>query len=59
MLYLGANFPEEYVLEGSWETAVGAGGYDITRIQELYKPQNPIKTLNKCQKLRYERTNNK
>ena len=59
IMYQGAKFPEEYKLEGSWKTAIGAGGYNIERVQQLYKPQNPIKILNKCQKLRYERKNNK
>jgi hypothetical protein len=37
---LGMNFPIQYKLVGSWETAAGAGGYKQIRIQEFYKPLN-------------------
>jgi len=59
MLSLGTHFPKEYQLMGFWETARGSGGYDSVRVQKFYKPKNPTKTLNNCQKLRYERINNK
>lgn len=54
MFYLGADFPIDYEHVGSWQTAEGAGGYPDHRMQELYKPLKPHKTLIACQKLREE-----
>lgn len=54
MLTLGADFPNDYELVGSWQIAEGAGGYSDRRTQDLYKPLKPHKTLMTCQKLREE-----
>jgi hypothetical protein len=52
MVYLGATFPQQYQLAGQWSTAQGAGGYAKSRIQELYRPNNPADTLKACKALR-------
>ncbi|CDZ37277.1 Putative membrane protein [Neorhizobium galegae bv. officinalis] len=49
---LGAAFPEAYQQVGTWRTAPGAGGYDGSRTQELYKPTAPIEVLNACRAIR-------
>jgi len=50
--YLGADFPSQYQLIGSWKTAKGAGGYKNPRKQELYKPIKPELIFNSCNKTR-------
>ena len=50
--YLGADFPSQYQLMGSWKTAKGAGGFRNPRIQELYKPIKSKLILNSCNKIR-------
>lgn len=52
MTFLGANFPADYKLVGTWVTAVGAGGYAFSRRQELYEPVLPNETLKLCLNLR-------
>lgn len=52
MSSLGANFPNGFEQVGVWRTAKGVGGYTTSRIQELYKPTTPQKTLSACQALR-------
>jgi len=52
MLSLGANFPSDYRLVGTWKTADGAGGYKDSRIQDLYEPLEHNKILMTCTKLR-------
>lgn len=52
MSSLGSSFPEGYEQVGAWQTAEGAGGYTVSRIQEFYKPIAPNKTLRECQSLR-------
>ncbi|WP_105430937.1 hypothetical protein [Neorhizobium sp. T6_25] len=49
---LGAAFPEAYQQVGTWRTAPGAGGYDGSRTQELYKPTAPSEVLNACRAIR-------
>ena len=49
---LGMNFPIQYQLVGSWETASGAGGYKQIRIQELYKPLNANIAKSSCELIR-------
>ena len=56
MLSLGANFPSDYRLVGTWKTADGAGGYKDPRIQDLYEPLEHNKTLMACLKLREDMT---
>ncbi len=53
---LGANFPRDYRLVGTWKTADGAGGYKDPRTQDLYEPLEKNKTLLACLKLREEVT---
>ena len=50
--YLGADFPNQYQLMGSWKTAKGAGGFRNPRKQELYKPIKSKLILNSCNKIR-------
>ena len=50
--YLGADFPDQYQLMGSWKTAKGAGGYKNPRKQELYKPIKSELIFNSCNKIR-------
>ncbi|WP_037088177.1 hypothetical protein [Neorhizobium vignae] len=52
MASLGSAFPEKYQQIGAWRTAEGAGGYDVSRVQELYQPTAPADTLRVCQTLR-------
>jgi hypothetical protein len=52
MLSLGADFPNDYRLVGTWKTADGAGGYKDPRTQDLYEPLEQNKTLMACLKLR-------
>ncbi len=52
MLSLGAAFPEAYQQVGTWRTAAGAGGYNASRTQELYKPTAPSEALNACRAIR-------
>lgn len=52
MLNVGSSFPNDYECMGTWNTAKGAGGYDTIRLQELYKPKDPNKTLMTCNALR-------
>ena len=56
MLSLGADFPSDYRLVGTWKTADGAGGYKDPRIQDLYEPLEHNKTLMACLKLREDMT---
>lgn len=49
---LGTAFPESYQRVGTWRTAEGAGGYDVSRTQELYAPTAPGKALSACQAIR-------
>lgn len=51
---LGADFPAGYKRVGTWQTAIGAGGYPERRTQDLYKPLEPHNTLTTCRKLREE-----
>ncbi|WP_436399652.1 hypothetical protein [Roseobacter sp. S98] len=48
----GAKFPDDYLEVGTWQTAPGAGGFASTRTQSLWRPMNPISTLQACNKLR-------
>lgn len=48
----GVVFPSEYARIGTWNTAKGAGGYEASRTQELYKPINSQKSLMACNSLR-------
>lgn len=50
--YLGADFPNQYQLMGSWETAKGAGGYKKPRKQELYKPVKTKLIFDSCNEKR-------
>ena len=50
--YLGADFPNQYQLMGSWKTAKGAGGYKNPRKQELYKPVNTKLIFDSCNEKR-------
>lgn len=56
MSSLGANFPSDYRLVGTWKTAGGAGGYKDPRTQDLYEPLEKNKRLLACLKLREEVT---
>lgn len=49
---LGAHFPDQYKLVGSWETAKGAGGYAKKRTQELYKPIDVENVIDLCNLIR-------
>jgi hypothetical protein len=49
---LGPAFPQAYQQVGTWRTAAGAGGYDASRTQELYKPTAPSEALNACRAIR-------
>lgn len=49
---LGAEFPENYKVAGSWQTAEGAGGYTASRTQVLYSPIAPNETLEACRAIR-------
>lgn len=53
---LGADFPSDYRLVGTWKTADGAGGYKDPRTQDLYEPLEHNKTLMTCLKLREDMT---
>lgn len=52
MQLLGANFPKDYDLAGSWPTAKGASGLSDVRTQELYKPIAGSSTLRACNAMR-------
>lgn len=56
MASLGAEFPSGYTQVGTWHTAKGAGGYEASRIQYLYKPINSQKALMACNSLRSKAT---
>jgi len=49
---LGAEFPANYKVAGSWQTAEGAGGYAASRTQVLYSPVAPNETLEACRAIR-------
>ncbi|MCL2589440.1 MAG: hypothetical protein FWD67_00855 [Betaproteobacteria bacterium] len=49
---LGAEFPANYKVAGSWQTAEGAGGYAVSRTQVLYSPVASDETLEACQAIR-------
>ncbi|MDQ0134141.1 hypothetical protein J2T08_002059 [Neorhizobium galegae] len=52
MSSLGTAFPQGYQEVGTWRTAEGAGGYDASRAQELYKPTAPTEALSACRAIR-------
>ena len=52
---LGANFPSQYSLMGTWRTAKGAGGYKEKRVQMLYKPKDISSVINSCNLLRVKK----
>lgn len=52
MSNLGAAFPRSYHEVGSWRNAEGAGGYDASRAQELYKPTATTEALSACGAIR-------
>lgn len=49
---LGANFPDQYELVGSWETAKGRGVNSKKRVQKFYKPYYVNDILQNCNELR-------
>lgn len=49
---LGANFPQDYELRGTWQTPAGAGGLTKRRTQLIYAPNNLSKTLRNCEAIR-------
>lgn len=51
---LGLSFPGSYKKVDHWQTAEGAGGYNIPRAQELYRPINSEKSLLLCKAMRSE-----
>lgn len=59
MSRLGADFPGGYKLVGGWQTAEGAGGYEVRRKQELYMPIKPGQTMVVCHELREKKKNEK
>ncbi len=52
MQALGAAFPGQYKEVATWKTARGAGGYEESRVQQLFKPAAVPDTLKACQTLR-------
>lgn len=49
----GANLQRDYMEAGSWQTALGAGGYQIIRDQILLKPtRSPEELIMICEKTR-------
>lgn len=52
MQELGAAFPGQYKEVATWKTARGAGGYEESRVQQLFKPAAVPDTLKACQTLR-------
>lgn len=52
MAELGFDFPAAYQLAATWQTASGAGGYEIPRSQYLYKPLSQYEQSAQCVSLR-------
>lgn len=44
----GLNFPDSFKKMGEWRTATGAGGFAISRKQELYAPISQVENLKAC-----------
>lgn len=55
MREIGADFPAGFVLVGSWQTAEGASGNEVSREQLLFKPISPDETFANCKTMRGER----
>lgn len=49
MQSVGSEFAKDYIEVGSWRVAAGAGGYQTRKVQELYKPIDPIELMKSCQ----------